>query len=487
VIPILLRRYPQALAGALCVGLASANAVRAGSEAVLLLAVGVALASIVVDAPARLVLLGIALALTGWWWGSARLDALDLSPLSSRVDTAARARVVVTAPVRLSRYDMRAPGVVLRFGDVRAQEPVLLELPRGRAPPQGGLLDALGYLTLPRGPKNGFDERTWLRRHGVHLVLRVDRWRIVGRRGGLGGVADALRRRLQRSVARGLRGERAAVLEGVVLGEDTGLSDELRQRFRAAGLYHLLAVSGQNVALVAGGSLLLAWLLGVQRLIAEVGALAAILAYVLAVGAQPSVVRAGVAGALGSLAWLTARVADRWHLLLVGAIVLLAWNPYALLEAGFQLSFAAVIAIFVLVPRFAGFLEGYPLGPLRLVVAVSAACGLATAPIAWLQFHSLQLLTVPANALAAPAVVPLLGLALAAAAVAPFSGSAAAALAWLNGWCAAYLVAVARVVGGLPIAQIRSTRALLFLLGGALLLAAYASSRWEWGSKIDTT
>src|SRR6266511_4122839 len=83
----------------------------------------------------------------------------------------------------------------------------------------------------------------------------------------------------------------------------------------------LLAVSGQNVALVAGGALLLAWLLGVQRLIAEVGALAAILAYVLAVGAQPSVVRAGVAGALGSLAWLTARTADRWHLLLVGAIV----------------------------------------------------------------------------------------------------------------------------------------------------------------------
>src|SRR6266511_4155354 len=112
----------------------------------------------------------------------------------------------------------------------------------------------------------------------------------------------------------------------------------------------LLAVSGQNVALVAGGALILAWLLGVPRLVAEVGALAAILAYVLAVGAQPSVVRAGVAGALGSLAWLTARTADRWHLLLVGAIVLLAWNPYVLLDVGFQLSFAAVIAIFVLVP-----------------------------------------------------------------------------------------------------------------------------------------
>jgi hypothetical protein len=63
--------------------------------------------------------------------------------------------------------------------------------------------------------------------------------------------------------------------------------------------------------------------------------------------------------------------------------------------------------------------------------------------------------------------------------VAPLSGSAAAALAWLNGWCAAYLAAVARLVGGLPFAQIRSTRALLVLLGGALLLAAYAAPQWR--------
>ena len=217
------------------------------------------------------------------------------------------------------------------------------------------------------------------------------------------------------------------------------------------------------------------------RLFGQLAALAAICCYVLAVGAQPSVIRAGIAGALGSLAWLTARAADRWHLLVLGAIVLLGWNPYTLLDAGFQLSFAAVLAIFVLVPRFQRFLEGYPLGrSLRLVVAISAACGLTTAPIAWLQFHSVQLLTVPANALAAPAVAPLLGLALAAAAVAPFSTSAATALAWLNGWCAAYLVAVARLVGGLPIAQVKSTRALLVLLSGALLTAAYACpSRWQ--------
>ena len=132
-----------------------------------------------------------------------------------------------------------------------------------------------------------------------------------------------------------------------MLGEDEGLSPELRDAFRASGLYHLLAVSGQNVIFVAVGILGLAWVVGVPRWLGELGALAGIGSYVLAVGAQPSVIRAGIAGALGSIAWLAARQHDRWHFLLVGALVLLAWNPYTLLDAGFQLSFAAVVAIFV--------------------------------------------------------------------------------------------------------------------------------------------
>jgi hypothetical protein len=82
--------------------------------------------------------------------------------------------------------------------------------------------------------------------------------------------------------------------------------------------------------------------------------------------------------------------------------------------------------------------------------------------------------------LAAPAAASLLGLGLASAAVAPLSPSAATALAWLNGWCAAYLVGVARIIGGLPFAQIQSTRTLLLLLSGALFVTAYASRRWEW-------
>jgi competence protein ComEC len=231
---------------------------------------------------------------------------------------------------------------------------------------------------------------------------------------------------------------------------------------------------------VAAGALALAWLLGLPRWLGQIGALAAIGSYVLAVGAQPSVIRAGIAGALGSLAWLAARPADRWYFLCLGALVLLAWNPYDVQDAGFQLSFAAVVAIFLLVPRIAAVLDGYPLpGKLAAAIAIATACGLVTAPILWFQFHAVPLLTVPANALAEPAVAPLLFLAFGAALATLLFPPAATAVAWLNGWCAAYLAGCARLFGGLPGAQARSTHALLAVLVLGAACAAYAWRRWQ--------
>jgi competence protein ComEC len=187
-----------------------------------------------------------------------------------------------------------------------------------------------------------------------------------------------------------------------------------------------------------------------------------------------------VSGALVSLAWLAARPVDRWHFFLLGALVLLAWNPYTLLDPGFQLSFAAVAAIFVLVPPLLRVLEGYPVpAKLAAVLAVSSACGVATAPILWLQFHAVPLLTVPANALAAPAVPPLLGLAFAAALVGLVSPPAAAALAWLNGWCATYLEVCAHAVAAVPGAQVTSGRSLVEVLLVTAVVGAYAWRRWQ--------
>jgi competence protein ComEC len=180
-----------------------------------------------------------------------------------------------------------------------------------------------------------------------------------------------------------------------------------------------------------------------------------------------------VAGTLASLAWIVARPRDRWHALAVGALVLLAWMPRSALEPGFQLSFAAVAAIFLVLPRMSGVADAYPV-PRGLwdVLVVAVACGLVTAPIVWLHFGRVAVWTVPANIAAEPAMPPLISLSLAAAAVEPVLPGVATSLAWLAGWCAWWLAFVARVVSSWPSAQVSSPVAIVVaaLLVGAVVL-----------------
>ena len=463
--------WPALLVGAAGGGIAASVWLRPPAALLLALAVAAFGAALAVGGVRRVALACLALACAGLWWGTLRGDALERSVLATRLGERATALVAVTGPSRRTPFALRVPAEVRRFGSLAVRERVLLELPPERAPPQGALLELRARPVAPRGPETGFDERAWLARRGVHVVLRGEQPRIIGRRGGIGGVADRLRAHVETTLARGTSGEQRRLLAGIVLGEDGALGQELRDEFRASGLMHLLAVSGQNIAITALGVVAVARIAGVGRLVGEAAAIAVVLAYALAVGWQPSVVRAAVAGVLASLAWLLARPRDRWYALAAGALVLLAWMPASALEPGFQLSFAAVAAIFVVLPRAAGVPDAYPV-PRKTwdVLVVAVACGVVTAPIVWLHFGTIPLWTVAANVAAEPAMPPLIALSLAAAALEPFLPGASVALAWLAGWCAAWTALVADVVAGWPSAEVSSP---LWLLGlGAVGAAA---------------
>ncbi|MBA3567222.1 MAG: ComEC/Rec2 family competence protein, partial [Actinobacteria bacterium] len=146
------------------------------------------------------------------------------------------------------------------------------------------MLETVVRVTEPRGAEDGgFDERAWLARQGIHVVGRAGTWRQVGSRGGVAGGGDRLRDRIERAVGRGSSGVQRALVLGVVLGEDEGLAEPVREDFRASGLAHLLAVSGQNVAFLALGVYGLGWLLRLSKVVRELATLGAIAAYVLAV------------------------------------------------------------------------------------------------------------------------------------------------------------------------------------------------------------
>ena len=264
-----------------------------------------------------------------------------------------------------------------------------------------------------RGPP--FDYSAYLRRRGVAAELLLDRARPTGhRRGGLAGALDRMRGRAERAVAAGMSVDSAALLRGMVLGEDDRIDDATRQDWRDAGLAHLLAVSGQNVMLLSALALPLLALAGVglRARFAVVTLLIAV--YVPLAGAGPSLQRAGIMGLAGIVAMAASRPASRSYALVLAATATLAWNPRAWEDPGWQLSFAAVAGILAI---------GVPLGAaLRRVVneldggavasaladgvALTIAATLATAPLVAHHFGSVPLAGLPANLLALPAVAP---------------------------------------------------------------------------------
>ena len=190
----------------------------------------------------------------------------------------------------------------------------------------------------------------------------------------------------------------AALLTGLLLGERTALPSELDEGFRRAGVYHVLAVSGFNVALLAGATLALCRLARVGRRPSAVAAIVVVVGFAAVVGPEPSVLRAVVMAVLVLAALLLEREASVTNSLALAALATLAVHPGDLRDPGFQLSFAATAGI-VAAPMPRGVIAG--------AIAISAAAQLAILPITLTHFNQLSTIGVVVNL----AVVPLAGVA----------------------------------------------------------------------------
>ncbi len=203
---------------------------------------------------------------------------------------------------------------------------------------------------LPEAQPGRFDYGRYLRRRGEHCLLEADfsDLSVVGHRRGWRGSIDELRLASRRHLQRGLQAPVRDVLQGMVLGDDEGVEPEIIDDFRRSGLLHIMAVSGENVVLLCGMWSFAFTLLAIPRLMRTALLVPVVATYVLLTGADPSIVRAGVAGIVGLLAIMVSRPSDGWLLWLAPGAWLLTANPHNLFDVSFQLSFGAVAGLLVL-------------------------------------------------------------------------------------------------------------------------------------------
>jgi competence protein ComEC len=318
----------------------------------------------------------------------------------------------------------------------------------GAIPARGRVFLGVGGETAPPPLSDGDRLSVWAtlrpagRREGVRRG--VDAWgycksaRLLKRRGDsdaglLRGAAivarAALRARLLEAILPGP--ERGLVL-AMVLGDRSELDEETGEAFKASGTYHVLALSGAQVALVAG--LLVG---GLRRL--RAGPLAeavltsgAVWFYAMLVGGDVPIVRA----ALMASAILAGRAfdlaGDAANLLGLAAFVLLVVRPAFAWDVGFQLSFGATLGILALAGPLG---RGLPHLPLRadLAVVASLAAQAVLSPLLAVHFHRLAPAALFLNLAAVPlsAAVLLAGLATLALAPLPILGPLTADVAWV--------------------------------------------------------
>ncbi|MGH7501213.1 MAG: DNA internalization-related competence protein ComEC/Rec2 [Longimicrobiales bacterium] len=210
-------------------------------------------------------------------------------------------------------------------------------------------------------------------------------------------------------------GEQAGLAEALILARQGGLDQAVRSDFAAAGMAHVLAISGMHVGILAAILLLLARVLRLHASAAAIFAAAGTLAYVLFLGAPWAAARAALQAVLLLVSRLAQRPADAIGVLAATAMVLLAVDPLALLDAGFQLSFAGMWGIaWLRRPLLAALPERGPRS-LREALVVSLAAMLATSPIAAMHFGQASIIGLVANLVASPviaAAVPALALTL---------------------------------------------------------------------------
>ena len=385
--------------------------------------------------------LGLACAFAGLLIGDARLAAIDGGALRAEPGAEVEVRGFVTGPASRS-------GGTLRFPLTTPDGRLLVE-----AGTDGGVETGLEVAVAGRAGRGPPWLRDRLRALGVATVLEARSVSPTGRRrDGVAGFVDGLRRRSERSLTIGMPEREAALARGFVLGQDDRIDPRTVADFRRSGLAHLLAVSGQNVALLAILAAPFLALLGLTLRARLVCTALLIALYVPLAGGGPSIQRAGGMGIASLMALGAGRPSSRAYALLLAAAATLALNPRAGADIGWQLSFAAVAGILLVTAPLARRLAG-SLGPgawqraAAEGVAMSVAATLATAPLVAHHFGTLPVASLPANLVALPAVAPSMWLGMLAAAAGQIPGLPPEPLNSLNSLLLAYIAQVATWFG----------------------------------------
>ena len=309
----------------------------------------------------------------------------------------------------------------------------------------GDRLRLRGQLKTP--PENeDFSYRDYLAGQHIHSYMSSAEVTVLPGKGGnpISAALYAIKEKSLDNIYSIFPDPESSLLAGILLGVDTGLTQELQQAFKNTGTAHIIAISGFNMSIIAGLFVIFfSRFLGPRRGAAL--AILGIILYTVLVGGGAAVVRAAIMGGLALFARQVGRRQFALNTLLAVALLMCLWNPLYIWDVGFQLSFFATLGLILYAQPFSQFANGiitkyFPASTAERFaelfsefVLLTLAAQLTTIPIMAYHFQRISLVSFLANPFilpAQPAVMILGGLAVLLSLVWFPLGQIAAWVAW---------------------------------------------------------
>ena len=330
-------------------------------------------------------------------------------------------------------------------GDLPANGLLLVRASNNQEFHYGENIRLRGKLRTP--PENeDFSYRDYLAGQHIHSYMTSADVTILPGNGGnlFSRTMYALKDRSLSNIYQMFPDPESSLMAGILLGVDTGLSQELQQAFKNTGTAHIIAISGFNISIIAG--LFMAFFskfFGPRR--GSILAIAGIVFYTLLVGADAAVVRAAIMGSLALFAKQVGRRQLALNTLLAVALGMTLVNPLYLWDVGFQLSFFATLGLILYADPFSQFANRiitryFPSSTAEKFaelfsefVLLTLAAQVTTIPIMAYHFQRISLVSFLANPFilpAQPAVMILGGLAVLLSLIWLPLGQTAAWVAW---------------------------------------------------------
>jgi competence protein ComEC len=268
-----------------------------------------------------------------------------------------------------------------------------------------------GKISLPDGKRvpGGFDYRRHLIKSGISATIYARSHNInpvaTSNVNPLVKMGIGLRKKITDTVKSCLPKEQAALLSGMLIGFTEDMSEEMMNAFSDAGLSHLTAVSGMNIAFIVFPLIFVFKKMRVSQKVSNISIIGILIMFLFITGFSPSVARAVIMGIIVLIGQLLRRETDIYSSISFALILLLLYNPYTLFDIGFQLSFAATLSL-VLFYKYIKSKLDFKFLPSFVsdVMAATLAAQLGVVPISTMYFNKISIISLLSNIVVVPLV-----------------------------------------------------------------------------------